>query len=129
MSAQWETPHTRPDCKRDNKAVRLANASRIGFNVATCKRGYWLHVKGPEGHQYARSLGRVTCEGRAYIEAVMLYGAECSPILRWIAPEDVISCRKAPPRRVLKWIMGDWCDPAALVEMAHSGALSVDEES
>lgn len=123
-SAHWTTPHTRTDCKRDNVRVIAPRSSRLGYSRHYTSRGFWILGESSLGQQYGRVLGRVRCEGEVYVEAMMLCGAAMNPVLRWLDPADIRESYAEPPRAVLQWIMGDWSDPAALVDKAYSGGLS-----
>jgi hypothetical protein len=122
-TGHFDTPYTRPDCLRDNVRVFLPFATTLGYAKQHARRGDWLTCKGPEHVQYARVVGRVRCEGKTYIEAVMLYGAGMSPILRWIAPEDVRECREIPPREVMAFMFGEWEDMPAILDRIAGGFL------
>ena len=124
MSSHWTTPHTRQDCKRDNVRVILPRATRLGFAKQHAKRGFWIYADSGFGQTFGRVLGRVKCEGRIYVEAILLVGGTATPCIRWIAPEDVAESYEHPPRAVLQFIMGDWHDMPSIVDRAHSGALS-----
>lgn len=126
VSAHWSTPHTRSDCSRDNVRVICPNSSRLGYSRYYTKRGFWISAQGeghPEFRGVGRVLGRVRCEGKTYVEAMMFFGATMTPVLRWIEPFAVNESYAQPPRSVLQWIMGDWSDPASLVAHAYSGAF------
>lgn len=124
MHAHWTTSHTRTDCTRDNRRVILPNASRIGFAKRYAKRGFWIYAESGFGAAHGRVLGRVQCEGKVYVEALMLIGASLTPCVRWIEPCEIREALAHPPRAILQFIAGDWSDPAALVEKAYSGALA-----
>lgn len=51
-------------------------------------------------------------------------GAGDNPAVRWVDPADVLSCVPSPPRRIWKFMAGDWADPAAVMAAVAHGFLS-----
>ncbi len=99
---------TRTDCTRDNQAVRLPNASTLGFGLWKAKRGNWVMYEVDNIHFVGRVIGRVTCERVVYIEVAQACESFSHAYVRWIKPEQVRECRAAPPKRVFEFFTGDW---------------------
>lgn len=115
----------RTDCTRDNRATRLPNASHLGFDLWTAKRGNFVQYDPGAGNAgaFGRVLGRVHCEGKTYVEIIALLGALDCPSVRWIAPESILRCCEVPPRRILEWICGPWNNPADILARVERGFL------
>lgn len=76
----------RKDCVIDNRRVACPNSSTIGYAKRHCKRGDLFIYDNEAGRPLARSLGRVTCEGKSYILAMVLSGDATFAFERWIDP-------------------------------------------
>lgn len=100
----------RTDCTRDNRKVRLPNASTTGYNLWNAKRGNWVEVGEGYGLHFGRVLSRVTCQGVVYVEVLGFIGASATLAVRWLAPGDILACRAEPPRERFAVLFGDWTD-------------------
>jgi hypothetical protein len=87
----------------------------------------WIHAK-PSDDGFpviGRAVGRVVCEGREYIEAVML----CSGVnvtLRWIEPRNVLACYRVPPRNVLRWLTSESWNARYVLSSLEYGVSDTD---
>jgi hypothetical protein len=115
---------TRTDCIRDNRAIPLPNASTLGFGLWKAKRGCWIVYEQSGFKHCGRSVGRVTCEGKTYVEVAVISLEHGGAHIRWIDPAEVRTCRRAPPKRTFDFICGDWSDMQSLSDqMAHGFSL------
>ena len=99
----------RTDVKRDNKSTRLPNASHLGYDLWTAKRGNWIVTS--DGH-CGRVLGGVTAlsgedKGTRYIEAAVLSSDHTFNMLRWYLPDQIAQCIKEPPLQAFEQICGN----------------------
>jgi hypothetical protein len=107
--------------KYSAKKVYLPNSSRVGYDVSHAKPGHWIVYQCSGVRFTGRVLGRVdrTCSDgmedcAGWIAALVLSEDMSSAFVRWVAPEWVLRCLKAPPRELLAWITGDeWPKRAA----------------
>lgn len=102
---------TRTDCERDNVAVRLPNATSLGFGLYKAKRGNWVQYEIDNHNFIGRVIGRVLCEGKVFIEVAQASLAFDHAYIRWIRPEDVRECRMNPPKTVFDFFTGEWNNP------------------
>ena len=105
---------TRTDCTRDNRAVRLPNASTLGFGRWKAKRGNWVMYEIDNAHFVGRVISRVVCEGKEYVEVAQATLSFSSAHVRWIDPAAIRECRAAPPSKVFAFFAGDWSDPETI---------------
>jgi hypothetical protein len=100
---------TRTDCTRDNVAVICPGASLLGFGTRKCKRGSWVTYELDDHRHHGRAIGRVTCEGRIWIEIAQASDGFSSAYIRWIDPAWVKEVRPVPPRAVFAFFaMENW---------------------
>lgn len=104
------TTTTRQDCTRDNVAIFLPSASTLGFGRFKAKRGNWVMYEIDNHHFVGRVIGRVVCEGIAYVEVAQASQDFSHAYVRWIKPSDVRECRENPPRSVFEFFAGEWTD-------------------
>lgn len=104
------TKLTRSDCTRDNTRVPCPNATSLGFGLKYCKRGFWVEYEQDNQKFVGRAIGRVTCEGKVYIELAVASLGFSAAFVRWINPADVREVRRAPPRHVFNFFAdtGGW---------------------
>jgi len=94
----------RTDCKRDNAQIICPNATMLGFGIRHCKRGFWVHFKDENDRErVGRAIGRVTCEGKVYIEVATAAENFSSAFIRWADPAKVLEIRRSPPRHVFNF--------------------------
>jgi hypothetical protein len=98
-----QTTLTRTDCTRDDVRVPCPNATTLGFGLSYCKRGFWVEYEIDNQHHVGRAIGRVTCEGKVYIEVAQATLAFSTVHIRWIEPAHVREVRRAPPRHVFNF--------------------------
>jgi hypothetical protein len=114
---------TRADCTRDNRKIPLPRASLLGMGKRFAKRGDWIRAEVSGYPTCGRVIGRVTCEGKVFVEVAAL-GSIDSPYVKWLDPAEVRECVSSPPRRIWEWISGDWTDPEAIHARLAKGFLS-----
>lgn len=111
-SAHINTSLTRSDCVRDNIGVLLNHLPYISYLSNVVKRGYWVGWNHCEKYttfsQSGRAIGRVTCEGKVYVEVVEFSPETDIVLIKWILPEDITYCRKTPPTNALNFMQRDF---------------------
>lgn len=107
----------RKDCKRDNVKVIARNATLLGFATRVVKRGCWIvfDYEGLSTQCFGRVVGRVTCEGKVYVEVVTMFAGGQIPAIRWIDPDTILECNKSPPCEIFVWICGEWNNPGIIL--------------
>ena len=111
----------RTDCTRDNKKVRLPNARHSGFCVTFAKRGFWITSTMMSDEHVGRVVGRVVCEGKVYVEAIMLSTDLQHAFARWIDPETIQSCHRHSPHECMAFMLGAWDEPADIIHASEQG--------
>lgn len=107
---------TRTDCERDNKAVKLPNASTLGYGLWKAKRGHWVSYEADNAHFVGRVIGRVVCENTVYVEVAQAAEGFSCAYVRWVKPEQIRECRAVPPKSVFDFFTGEWSN----VESIHA---------
>ena len=103
---------TRTDCTRDNHAVRLPNATSLGFGRDTAMRGCWVMYESNNLWFVGRVICRVQCEGKTYVEVAQASADFSHVYVRWVEPAHIKECRTHPPRRVFEFFGSDnWDRP------------------
>ena len=120
---------TRTDCIRDNVKVICPGANLIGFGMKHCKRGYWLRYESDNYSHIGRAIGRVTCEGKIYIEAAIASQDFSSAYIRWIDPAEVREVRRAAPKHVFNFFADDagW-QPNAIFRALEYGVSDLHDQ-
>lgn len=119
---------TRTDCKRDNVAIPLPNATSLGFGRWQAKRGNWVMYEIDNHHFVGRVIGRVTCEGKVYVEVAQATLGFTSVHVRWIKPVDVRECRPHPPRDVFEFFAGKWDKPEEIHAKLSNGVSDMKDQ-
>ena len=120
---------TRTDCKRDNVKVYCPNATLLGFGLKHCKRGYWVVYETDNHKHVGRAIGRVTCEGKVYIELATASESFSSAFIRWVDPLEVREVRRAAPKRVFDFFADDagW-QPGAIFRALEHGVSDLPDQ-
>lgn len=114
------TTLTRTDCTRDNVAVICPNATLLGVGTRKCKRGAWLRYEIDNQSFTGRVIGRVTCEGKVFIELAQASIDFTHVYIRWIEPGQVREVRHSPPRAVFNFFaQDDWKPEAVFAALEH----------
>jgi hypothetical protein len=116
----------------DGKAVKLPNASRLGFDLIEARPGNLIEYTNPIGHiliKHAIVIGRIaqgTQEGSLVVLGINFING--SAYERWVDPGDVMVCREIPIH-FLNWLASlnkDECrkNGEVMLQMAAAGEIS-----
>jgi hypothetical protein len=122
------TTLTRTDCTRDNVAVICPNATLLGFGTHKSKRGYWLEYERDDNKRVGRVIGRVTCEGKVYIEIAVVSLAFSAVHVQWVEPCEVREIRRSPPRAVFAFLGQDEWKPDAVFKAMEYGVSDMRDQ-
>lgn len=126
--SKLQTTLTRTDCERDNVGVICPNATLLGFGERTSKRGKWIAFEQSNIHAVGRVVGRVTCEGKVYVEVACASQAFCSVFIRWIEPHEVKEIRPVPPSSVFEFFARDDWMPDSVFRAMEYGVSDLKEQ-
>jgi hypothetical protein len=113
----------RTDCVRDNVKVFCANVRAVAYSTPWAKRGYWISCDYAGARRIGRVIGRITCEGKVYVETVLLATDGQSAYVRWIEPEWIETCVRHSPRELFAFMLGEWTEPADIIARAEGGFI------
>jgi hypothetical protein len=113
---------------RDNIRVKCPNASSLGFGQLHCNRGNWVVFEIDDHHQFGRSIGRVICDGKIYIEMAVASTRFDSAYIRWIEPHQVREVRRAPPRAVFNFFAAETWNPKEVFAQLEYGVSDLRDQ-
>jgi hypothetical protein len=113
----------RTDCTRDNVKVYCTNVRVVACGTPWAKRGHWISCDYSGARRIGRVIGRVICEGKIYVETVLLALDGQAAYVAWIEPEWIETCVRHSPREIFAFMLGEWKEPADIIARAEGGFI------